>query len=158
VSDDGADMGITAERALKTVLGGEESPTKEEGMTPAEMRDNLLSVGENPESYDDGARKAGKIILQYLILHPEDCELTAESEYIYPEGSFESMESMLRDRVLVRLGIDDAMKEKEPALREQMSGMGLTGFMYGWAVNAAKYSLGLPPVPNPAIVTVGGGQ
>lgn len=30
----------------------------------------------------------------------------------------------------------------------------LTGFMYGWAVNAVRYVLSSQPVPNPAVVTL----
>jgi len=31
----------------------------------------------------------------------------------------------------------------------------LTGFMYGWAVNAVRYILSAKPVANPAIITLG---
>ncbi len=33
--------------------------------------------------------------------------------------------------------------------------LGLSGFQYGWAVNAVRQMLGIPPGPNPAIVTLG---
>ncbi len=36
-----------------------------------------------------------------------------------------------------------------------ISGLGLSGFMYGWAFNAVRQMLGKPAGPNPAILTFG---
>jgi hypothetical protein len=33
------------------------------------------------------------------------------------------------------------------------AGFDLTGFMYGWAVNAVRYVYSEPPAPNPAVMT-----
>lgn len=33
--------------------------------------------------------------------------------------------------------------------------LGLSGFMYGWALNAVRQMLGKPAGPNPAIITLG---
>jgi hypothetical protein len=35
-----------------------------------------------------------------------------------------------------------------------LSNLGLTGFQWGWAVNAARRCLELEPIPNPAILTI----
>jgi hypothetical protein len=36
--------------------------------------------------------------------------------------------------------------------------LGITGFQWGWGVNAARRCVELPPVPNPAIVEIGDGD
>lgn len=54
--------------------------------------------------------------------------------------------------VKVRDGLYDVMKAEGIDLAE----LELTGFMWGWAVNAARKVLGDGPVPNPAIVEIGG--
>ncbi len=146
MSDDGADMGITAGRALKTILGGEPSPSRDEGMTPQQMAAHLDSVPTKPDSYDDAGRACGRIVLEYLRAHPEDATLPADGEYTWnPEDG---------STVQIAFGIHDQMKRKDPDLFEALDEV-LTGFLFGWEVNAAKYALDLPPVPNPAIVAIG---
>ena len=51
---------------------------------------------------------------------------------------------------------DRAIDEHEvyQRLRSQLDPLDLTGFMWGWAVNAARAILELPPVPNPAILVI----
>lgn len=147
MSDDGADMGITAGRALKTVLGGEPSPSPDEGMTPQEMAAYLESVPLTPADYDDAGRACGRIVLKYLRAHPEDAMLPANGEYKF--NGYENIP------LIVTPGIHDQMKQKAPELAKGLRGLGLTGFLFGWGVNAAMYALDLPSVPNPAIVTIG---
>jgi hypothetical protein len=36
----------------------------------------------------------------------------------------------------------------------KLGALGITGFQWGWAVNAARFAESLPPEPNPAIITV----
>lgn len=40
----------------------------------------------------------------------------------------------------------------------ELDDLGLSGFMYGWAVNAVRQMCGLRPGGNPAIVTLGEGN
>ena len=47
-------------------------------------------------------------------------------------------------------GLYDVMKDEGVDLAT----LGLTGFMWGWAVNAARYALNELPVPNPAILEI----
>lgn len=146
MSDDGADMGITAGRALKTVLGGELSPSPDEGMTPQKMVAYLESAPLAPEDYDDAGRACGRIVLEYLRAHSEDAMLPADGKYTWdPETG---------DTIQLVAGMYEQMGKKAPNLFESLDGE-LTGFLFGWGVNAAKYALDLPPVPNPAIVTIG---
>ena len=49
-------------------------------------------------------------------------------------------------------GVWERVKERWPELAERAKGG--TGFMHGWAFNAARHVLALPPVANPALVEV----
>lgn len=49
------------------------------------------------------------------------------------------------------LGLEGAME----LVGISLHGLGLTGFMFGWAVNAAKYASGATPSNNPALLTIG---
>jgi hypothetical protein len=149
MSDDGADMGITAERALHAVLGGAPSPERLEGMSPEQMREYLTTAPDSAASYDDTARIAGKIALAHLDAHPEH-RLLGNGEYaVTPPG--ESVD----DLVEVEPSLYDTIKRHDPEAAAWFGASGITGFQWGWAENAAKYALGLPPVPNPAIVDIG---
>lgn len=140
-------MGVGAERALQTILGGEDQPSADERTTPQQMAAYLLSASSEAHSYDEGARLAGRIVLEYLQMHPEDAALPADDKHEWPNG-------WDAPSVIVAPGIHGQMERKEPGAIEKLRSLGLTGFMWGWAVNAAKYALDLPPVANPAIVTI----
>lgn len=147
MTDDGAHIGVGAERALKTILGGEGQPTEAERRTPQQMAEYLLAPSSGEMDYDEAARVAGGIVLRYLQRHPEDAELEPYDDYTWPDG-FDG------PSVISAHGIKGQMERKEPKARAALSDLGLTGFLFGWACNAAKYALGLPPVPNPAIVEI----
>jgi hypothetical protein len=138
---DGANHGITAGRALDTILGGEPPPKKDEGMTPAQMRE-FLEHGTAKDAYSDASRVTGAIILAFLDAHPNLRHLQADDVYHFPKDSKGEYE-------ITALGLIGAMELAGVKIDD-----GLTGFMYGWAVNAAKYALGAPPVANPALLTV----
>lgn len=123
MSSDGAHIGVDAERALATILGGESAPTEEECMSATEMRAWILAA--RPEdrmtTYGECARWTAKLTLLWLLQHPSD-----EDPY-------------------------DAMK----AAGHDLGALGLTGFQWGWALNAARRCVELPPLPNPAIMDLG---
>ena len=153
MSDDGADLGIGAESALKVVFGGE--PQEEQvTRTPAQLRAIIEAASDEPKGYGDGANAAAKIVLGFLERHPECQYMPADSRHEWPKKADGSTDWDATPTV-VEEGIYDAIKRLEPETyakhREHIFGE-LTGFMWGWAVNAAKYCLDLPPVPNPAIV------
>lgn len=155
MSDDGADLGIGAESALKVVLGGE--PQEEQvTRTPAELRVIIEATSDHPQGYNDGAMAAAKIVLGFLERHPECQRMPADSEREWPKKANGETDWDAKPTITEE-GIYEAIKRIEPETyarhREYIFG-GLTGFMWGWAVNAAKYCLDLPPVPNPAIVTI----
>jgi hypothetical protein len=107
----------------------------------------LHAAPDEPASYNDAGRAAGKLVLEYLTRHPEDRYLPAEARHEWPNGLGEPA-------VEVAPGIYDNMKRSEPDLATRLDNLDLTGFLWGWGVNAAKYALELPPVANPAILTV----
>lgn len=152
MSDDGADLGITAERALKTVLGGEESPTKDEGMSPAEMKAMLEAKDDDTDGYDAHAQVMAKYLVRLYEKYPEIAYCPTEDVYRKDDNG----ETIWEGPALVT-GLSEVAKREWPdeshPFRQALSEA--TGFSWGWAVNAARYCLDLPPVPNPAILTVG---
>lgn len=156
MSDDGADLGVSADRALETILGG--APQPERRRTPDEMRAEILAC-EGPSDYDGTSRWVARLILEAIAAEPElttaPCEtvydwdvIKADPRYANATGS-EGVEVM--SEYVVSRSLYDLLKDRGVPLAE----LGLTGFMWGWAFNAARYCLGLPPEPNPAIVTLG---
>ena len=125
---DGAHLGITAGRALGTILGGEPSPSEEDGMTHKQfalwVRSAQHALKDMPK--DDGYSEASRwLARRYLLLLEADCRV---------DNAW------------------DAFKDKWPDDADEAGGM--TGFMHGWALNAALYTLKLPPTPNPALLTI----
>lgn len=152
MSDDGADLGVGADRALKTVLGGGRSPEPEEQRTPEQLREHI-ETHRGPSGYESSANEACHRILLTYEARPEAVQWPAE-----PEGHIEKGPENGGMGRWVHDGPDlyTAVKEQTDGLGDvSMSDLGLTGFQWGWAVNAAKYIVGAPPVPNPAILTVG---
>ncbi len=154
MSDDGAHLGYGTEAALRGALGGEEPARR---MTVTEMRAYIEAAPARPRSYDDAGRAAAKVILDFLERHPEASDLPADSD-----GAFDLDESgnIVPDSYhMVREGLWDYLRRIEPDLyaRHRKTVFAeLTGFSWGWAVNAARRCLELTPVPNPAIVEFGG--
>ena len=151
MSDDGADLGYGMEAALRGALGGEEPPHR---MTVEEMREYILTAPDSPKSYDDGGRAIAKLVLGFMERHPDAAAMPADSDYEWPKKANGDPDWNATPNV-VREGLYDYIKRMEPnygrAVFEEMS-----GFQWGWGVNAARTVLGLHPVPNPAIITIGG--
>lgn len=156
---DGAHEGVGAERALDTILGGEGQPEEEEKQTPEEM---LASIREAPidahGSYGGCSLACARIILEVYEKYPMLREFPTETIYlkgpdgkvVEPPGDSFCLIPLTYDLsdVLRRLHPDEKSPERQ-VLAE------LTGFMWGWALNAVGYALGDPPKPNPALMTIG---
>lgn len=128
MSSDGAHLGVGAERALDTILGGKDQPEESERKTPEQMAEHLRGATiSDCNNYDGAARYCGKLVLEFMEANP-------------------TFEGDLYDGLNKRVTEED----REKCLSE------LSGFMWGWAENAARYALSKPPVPNPAIMTIGG--
>lgn len=164
MSDDGAHLGKSAEEAMHEVLGGESE--EKAAFTPLGMQQHLTRATiDDCDNYDGTARYAGKLILAYLTHHPEHAFLPASGGYVYEkerraEGDEGKQVGPVDDPVWsYRVGVDLYTEVKQYAINLHMDNYDkclsqLTGYMWGWAVNAARYALDLPPTPNPAIVTI----
>lgn len=156
---DGAHAGITAGRALGTILGGDPSPTKDEGMTPAQMRAYLES-GTGEDAYSESARRLGQAALALCDAHPEIdwATVPVSDDLEFPDGVGDGTDwdQRWKNRIVKTEGFDTLWKRLDPeGYRRLMDEEGPTGFQFGWGTNAARYALGLPPTPNPALLTVG---
>lgn len=161
---DGAHMGITAGRALGTVLGGDDQPTDEERSTAEETRARLEAAPlfEGPKPWDrfpsvegemnDAAYSAAadSIAHAFLILLEED-ESLLEPRY-YPEDC--EHEILRGKQKSPDSPFWEAMTDRWPHADDWIGGA--SGFMVGFALNAALYASGKSLVArNPAIVEVG---
>jgi hypothetical protein len=149
---DGASQGIKPERALKTILGGEAPPEDDEGMSRQEMRDAILAVdlSEPPQSYDDACMQTARLIYDFVMEDPfERRKIPPETEYDW-DGDPDRGSAGMKPEYIKAVGLYDTMKEHGIDL----ASLGLSGFQWGWAVNAARYALAELPVPNPAIITI----
>lgn len=142
MSSDGAHLGVSASRALDTILGGEPSPTEDEQMGIIEFRDYILQPDQEPLDYGECARRVARMILEFYMADPKRASIPTETVYQEPVD--------WQHPVVAERGLYDVMKGHGLALED----LGLTGFQWGWAVNAARRCVELPPAPNPAIVTV----
>lgn len=139
MSGDGAHEGLTPSRALATIIGGEGQPEQSEKRNPDEMRAWIMGAPEPPfwrdgmehgsaeadEAYNNVVRWAAKQCLVLFLADPSTAQL--DESQLYGE-----------------------LADANPALRAE----GMTGFQWGFAVNAARFCVELPPQPNPAIIDV----
>ncbi len=154
MSSDGAHHGVGAERALKTILGGDPQPTEEEKESIEEMRSRILSAPIESKSYDGTATACARLILEAWAKYPALTECPLENMYLM--GKDGQMVLLDNRPVVLVPGVYEALKriyEDRPEAMEVFDE--LTGFMWGWAVNAALRCMDLPPEPNPAIVEIG---
>lgn len=155
MSDDGADLGITAEDALSVVVGGEKQEDKKT-RTPAELRAVIEAATDaDLDSYGGCGNRAAGLVLEFMGRHPEAATMPADSEHDWPKRADGSTDWDATP-TLKTMGVWEYMKQEEPDWFKAHDNTWdeLTGFLWGWAVNAARYCLALPPVPNPAIFTI----
>lgn len=143
MSDDGADLGMDANSALKVVLGGEE---EKRTRTIAEMGEVIRATTTDPHTYDGTANYCANLILHWLLEDPTRAQGPTENVYRLDDEGHN-----IYERPYAAVGWYDQMKEDGIPLNE----LDLTGLMWGWAVNAARTIVELPAVPNPAILTIG---
>lgn len=137
---DGATQGITAHRALQTILGGEPAPDAAEEQTPEQVRARLMAA--TADSYGGAADCIARAMLRVLE--------SDESARDLPESGFVAVGEPYVESLW-----DRARAAAEP--NEVAAFDGATGFMAGFAYNQARWILGRPPQPNPAIITIGDG-
>lgn len=124
MSNDGADLNMAADGAMKAVLGGEQP----DRMSDVDFEQMIRTAGNNGAfDYGGCANRFARLALEYLEAHPEAAAFDAHGVY---------------DALAANASPDD----RDQVLNE------LTGFMVGWGVNAARHIMKLRPVPNPAII------
>jgi hypothetical protein len=151
--NDGAHVGVGAKRALDTILGGDPSPTEEECETVEQMRERILAAPIEAKDYDGAATACARLILEAWKKYPQLVEVPHENIYLKDEAG----NLVIVDDGLVQLvpGLHAALKSLYRDRQEALEILtGLTGFMWGWAVNAANRCLDLPPVANPALLEI----
>jgi hypothetical protein len=125
MSDDGANLKIPAEAAMRAVLGAESEPKR---MSDEEF-EQMIRTAESTDSYDGCANRAARLVLEYMEANPSTVNLDVWQLYDTLKPTVSEM-------------------DRKECLEQT------TGFMMGWAVNAARHILKMKPVPNPAIITI----
>ena len=159
MSSDGAAFGIKATDALDVILGdGDPAEKPTEGID--EMRAAVLATSRAGaealmagDDFDDGSydyicRWIAHVVYEQFLFRPEYAQLPMDTEYDWTDydGSMSPP--------VVQKGLDTVLRESGVYERE-IAGLGITGFQWGWGVNAARRLVELPPQPNPAILDVG---
>lgn len=147
MSTDGAHDGMNAHDAMKAAIAGDQ-PEPEALMTVQQMRDYLLSATFDDMTYEGCARYAAKLILEWLMEDPPRANGPTENVYQH-----EANGQMTWPAVVLQEGWYELMCAGEEWA--SINQLGLSGFQWGWAVNAARRCVELPEVPNPAIMIIG---
>lgn len=156
---DGANLGVSASRALGTILGGEPQPDEDERATPQQVRDRIMAAagrGGSPLDYGDCADMAAGMVLMFYAANPQAREWPVESAHHWERDGVrvEPGDSGWDGLEYVKDG-PDLYQQVNAFTEGKLSALGITGFQWGWAVNAARFAEDLPPEPNPAIIEVG---
>lgn len=143
-------MGVSAKRALDTILGGEPSPEPDEQMSVAEFHAYIMQPDHDPLDYEECARRTARAVLVFFLEDPQRATLPAETVYDW-DGDPDHGHEGMKPEYVKALGLYDVLKAETGYTDEY----GITGFQWGWAVNAARRCVELGPLPNPAIITIG---
>lgn len=165
---DGANLGVSAGDAIGKILGGQDVP-EENVRTAEEVRDRITAQFADPasvypdgewvqakdggDSYSRGADYMAGAVLAYFTEHPEAKDWPTDQEY---ERDSRGQLKYGEDGHLIKVGPDLYSEVKAyagPAGTRVFEDC--TGFMWGWAVNCARWVSDLPPHANPAILTIG---
>lgn len=159
MSTDGSSMGINAERALASILGGEPEPEAEERLTREEVRQQLGKLpslvpgrvyGGQSLGYGETTQVVTKAILDFWGQYPEFEDAPAANEYA-PDAWANFDGDAKNFPKPVRLGLYDLMKQHD----YDLGSLGLTGFMWVFAFNQARWLRYEEGQENPAIIEVG---
>jgi len=153
---DGASQGVMPERALGTILGDEEQPTEEEQLSSKEFEAKVRSASlDVTDSYDGAALGIARVIVEAIEKYPSLRSVPMEADFLRDATGEVVWDG--DNLICYCMGLYDILKkihpDKSSPERQVMDGM--TGFMWGWAYNAAARILGLASQPNPAIMEIG---
>ena len=146
---DGAHLNIDAEGAMMTIVGGKEAPTP---MTDEEFESMIRNAStEGDLDYGTMCNATARLILEAYEKHPQLQDMTDEREYLRnPDGKVDWGNPISTNTTLTDV-INKIHDKDSDGYKNVLSD--LTGFMWGWAVNAARKILNLGPLPNPALMT-----
>ena len=148
VWSDGAHLNIGVEDAAKAIIGGQEQP---EPITDEQFESMIWNapIHENL-GYNGGGNAMARIILEAYEKYPELQDLA--DEYVYLGDTL-----MTDNPIVLNVTLYDVLKKlhdtNSPEYKFVM--VELTGFMFGWALNAARKIRGLSPMQNPALMVLG---
>jgi len=143
---DGSDLGVTAERALSTILGGDPLPDEDEQQTPEQVTERIKMA--TPDSYAGATDCMTRAVLR-LFEQREETRVWP-SERVTPESVYDPDTNTFSN-----LAPDLYAAAKEAATADEVEAFeGCTGFMWGFAVNQARWLTGQHPGSNPAVVTI----
>lgn len=177
MTNDGTSMGINAERALETILGGKESPDEDEQQSRDQVRqrigqaprlaeihrqvENRFDGGEQVDvevlyyqgkelnlGYGECADVAARAVLDFIETHPEHESAPMDNEY--DRDALRKVERVEDMPPPTRIGMYDVMKQNG----YDLGLLGLTGFMWGFAYNTARWLRFEEGEGNPAILEV----
>ena len=154
---DGSNMGITAGRALGTILGGDDQPKDDEKATPEQVRDRVMAA---PDPCDglpiwerdgvDGYSISTDAVAKAFLLTEEADPGILERRECYPDDcEHEILRGVEKDGASV---VWEAVTARWPEFDQWIGGA--SGFQVGFAYNTARYIAGQPIKSNPAILTV----
>jgi len=157
---DGAQANIDAGTAMRAIIGGGDIPdelptdmTFAETIRAAELPEEWVSGGDGYAAY---ANYAALIVLRIYEKYPMTQGLSDEPEYLRDgDGTIDWTRPIALNVTLYNVVKQLHTDENGPARRCLSA---LSGFQWGWAVNAARKIVGLGPVPNPALLTISIGK
>lgn len=168
IMSDGASIGVRAGRALGTILGGKEPPpmpnTVEERQAALQDLEKLIRTRplpgdglpvwkRDPKAVGDDAYSfAAECVAHCFLVLADDDPKILDTDTVYGPDNTDHKEMWGRLAGKDRASWE-ALKAKWPGADDWFGGT--TGFMVGWAFNAARSIKGYGPVGNPAIITIG---
>jgi len=149
---DGSTIGITADRAIETILGGAEQPTDEEKATPEQARARVESTplpweDDFSEIKDSYGGSTDSIAHLFLILAEDDPSVfeprffPEDFEFEWMQGKEQGLDNVLWEEMKARWG-----RKVDPLTSAA------TGFMVSFATNTVLYILDKPVGDNSAII------
>lgn len=142
-------------KAIETILGSKSAPNEDEEKTPQwwlehlKQKESVLNKDDNTDSYDNHAEVMAKYIIEAYQSQPGLIHAPNKNVYLKPTD--------WNNPIVLMWDLSDLLEKhiytnKDHPFRIALSEA--TGFTWGWAYNIARYALGLPPMANPAIMTI----
>ena len=160
---DGSNLGINAEQAMRAILGGEEPEGEPE--TREQIRARLADVPRVQDitetanglvyhgqslgmTYASCTDVATRAVLDFMEAFPDLADAPCNNEYA--PDAWQGFTGNGDFPTPTRIGMWDLMKERG----YNLAALGLTGFMWGFAYNTARWLRYEQPGANPALLDV----